>query len=477
MQYVRAMGIGGFKTIQHGGDMDGEPNTQGNSSAGTTQHMEQDTDRYFDQHFSPDSDTNAPVIPISDGNEDAGSGTIKRKRTRSHRDPSEGGWDTTVISAPESHTSKATRKHSHHHHHHRRAKWVKPLIIVLIVIAALAGIAFGLFTWYMHLIDGESSFDGKTKSEVRGALTEASAGQPFYVLVASSDLGAGAAGSDEGTGALALLRVDAANSTLSALLIPRDTPHTDASGAIGKISLAHASDNAAGIIDAVKELTGLEISHYVEMDEGALERLIDNLGGVSVDLPAAFDLETATGEKVHLDKGLQHLNGEQALALSGARSLYEGAGRAANKQLAVSQVIAGITEAVTSRPALQIPGTISDSAACIKTDMAAGEILDLVKRIGKIPTIYAGIGPTNGAENPYVSSNASSSGHPWLCYVDEAGWENVLATLQAGKDPSAVSYAKDAVHFAGQPEETWSLGPVALDELSLAQEVTETTGI
>ena len=448
-----------------GEDLDAQKDSSANIGRHAGKHADEQADRYFEQQFDQQIGTEMPVVPISD----TGTGTVKRKRAESDRDPSEGGWDATIVAAPISHTNRAHKKHRHRHHHHSRTpKWVKPLVIVLIVVAVLAGAAFGLFTWYMSSLDSALAFDGETKAEVEGALTEASADQPFYTLATTSGLRADADGN--GAGAIVLLRVDPTISAFSALLIPRDTPYTDSSGSTAKIASVYEDNGAAGIIGAVEELTGLKISHYAEVDEGALESLINNLGGISIDVPAALDFKTAEGETVHLDEGLRHLNGEQALVVAGTRSLYEGAEHSGDRQPALGQVLSGIAQVVTTRPLLKKPGAISDTAACVKTDLTAGELLDLITRMGKTPTAYSGIGPASGAVDPYVTDSASSNSHPWLCYVNETGWQNALAALQAGEDPSLVSYAKDAVHFAGQPEDTWSLGPVTPDDLRALEE-------
>ena len=421
----------------------------------------------------------APAAPATPVAAPASSGTIKRKHHHSHRDPSEGGWDTSVVAAPYSHTNEA---HKHKHRRKHRRKWVKPLVIVLIVIAVLAAAAFGLYMWYMNSINEAMKLDEATKAEVEEALVEAEADQAFYVLVMGSDLRQTVAEAEaeaeyyadsdtygvdgiSRSDALFVVRVDPATSTVTVLSMPRDTPYTYPDGTIGKLNHVYTSYGASGVINAVQKITGLNISHYVELRGSDLENLVNNLGGISVEVPMTFDYTTITGEYVHLDEGLQHIDGAQALALAGMRVLYEGKSRDILRQSAGREVIRGIMDAVLSRPLLELPGTIADAAACMKTDMTADEILDIAQKMNGSPTIYQGAGPMEGSVNPYVYDDKYDGGHPWLCYVDDEGWERVVSVMEENGDPGEVSYEGDLVHYAGQPRETWMLGLVTPDEL------------
>jgi LCP family protein required for cell wall assembly len=72
------------------------------------------------------------------------------------------------------------------------------------------------------------------------------------------------------------------------------------------------------LIGAVHDHLGIEIAHYVEVDFVGFERLIDAIGGLTLQ-PSAPLRDANTG--LSLDEGCQHIDGTQALQLVRARHL------------------------------------------------------------------------------------------------------------------------------------------------------------
>ena len=395
-----------------------------------------------------------------------------RKRKRSRRDPSEGGWDTTILVADDSHKAR----HHHHKHGRHRRKWPKVLAIVAAVIVVLVGAGAASAALYLNKVNNSMSL-GEYTEEIKQALTEIPVSQPFYVLVLGSDMRQSiaaeemeAAGKDihDDSDLIMLLRVDAPKSLVTMLSVQRDTPAISDDGTIQKLKYVYGKEGPTGSIKAVEKIAGVDITHYVEVHGTDLEELVDNLGGISVDVPMAFDYKTITGNQVHLEKGPQRLNGAEALAFANMRVLYEGDGgkQDMQRQSAARQVVTGIINAVRERPLAQIPDAVVNAAACVKTDFSTSDLIDLARIMGSSVTVYSGTSPNTGALNPYVYDERvlEEPHHPWLDYVNDAGWARVIATMNAGEDPSTVSYKDDVVHFAGQPEETWDQGPLKPEE-------------
>ena len=66
-------------------------------------------------------------------------------------------------------------------------------------------------------------------------------------------------------------------------------------------------------IDAVNDLTGLNIKYYVTIDTAALRHLVDAIGGVTFNVPINMDYDDSSQDLyIHLKAGEQLLNGEQA---------------------------------------------------------------------------------------------------------------------------------------------------------------------
>lgn len=64
---------------------------------------------------------------------------------------------------------------------------------------------------------------------------------------------------------------------------------------------------------AVNKITGLNITYYVVVSNNALVQLVDAIGGVEYDVPIDMDYDDSSQNLyIHLEKGYQKLNGEQA---------------------------------------------------------------------------------------------------------------------------------------------------------------------
>ena len=66
-------------------------------------------------------------------------------------------------------------------------------------------------------------------------------------------------------------------------------------------------------IDAVNNLTGLNLKYYLTVDTKALRDLVDAIGGVDFDVPIDMDYDDSSHDLyIHVKAGMQKLNGEQA---------------------------------------------------------------------------------------------------------------------------------------------------------------------
>lgn len=398
--------------------------------------------------------------------------------------PSDSVWDGSVAMAPNSHKAK-----SKNHRHRRRMSTGKKvligIVIAIVAILAAAGIAVAL---YINSINNALSL-GEDADEIKGALTATRHTEPFYMLVMGVDKREGYVpdsireaypdfdpddwyASNEGWGSdgyvksdvIMLVRVDTDNSKVSLLSIPRDTPYLYDDGVIRGVNYAYATGGGPAVIRVVSDLTGLDISHYAEIDRWGLVELVDGLGGIDVNVPMSFDYTNLIGDPVHLEAGWQHLDGDQALALSGMRILYSDK-QDQRRQTAARQVVEGIIGAVVSQPATQIPGTVADAAACVATDMSVGDIADMAQKFGGGVAVYTGSAPAAGAKDPYAPYDPPKEGYQWLTFVDEEGWARVMKAFTSGEDIGKVSYEGDKVHYAGQPKESWSRGLVPPEDL------------
>ena len=174
------------------------------------------------------------------------------------------------------------------------------IFIVILVILAIAG---GLFAKRVHDLDGNwlaalFGHDEKTLENL----------DKLYVLAMGESQGM--------SDTIIACSYDPKTQQASMLSIPRDTfvGHSEYNAsAYDKInSLYNNGRDPQKTIDAVNEITGLDIKNYVLIDTQALVELVDAIGGVEFNVP--MDMKYNDNKQdLHIDlqEGWQTLNGEQ----------------------------------------------------------------------------------------------------------------------------------------------------------------------
>ncbi|MBA2874608.1 LCP family protein [Thermaerobacillus caldiproteolyticus] len=127
---------------------------------------------------------------------------------------------------------------------------------------------------------------------------------------------------DTRSDALLLATFNAKNKSVKMVSIPRDSyVYIPCEGKYDKITHAHAYGGVKGTVEAVEHLFNIKVDYYVKMNFYAFMDIVDALGGIEVEVP--YDLKEKDSEDHHnaivLKKGLQTLNGEEALALARTR--------------------------------------------------------------------------------------------------------------------------------------------------------------
>jgi polyisoprenyl-teichoic acid--peptidoglycan teichoic acid transferase len=155
------------------------------------------------------------------------------------------------------------------------------------------------------------------------------------------------------TDTLLVLTIDPHTFEAGMLSIPRDLT-VDMPGIINpnKINTAHRFGEYYNLpgggpglaMRTVEDLLGVPIDYYVRIDFYAFERIIDEIGGVELEIPKEIKVDPLGPENtIPLEPGLQHLDGPVALAYARARNTPGGDFDRAGRQ---QQVILAVRERV-----------------------------------------------------------------------------------------------------------------------------------
>ena len=149
----------------------------------------------------------------------------------------------------------------------------------------------------------------------------------------------------------------------------------------------------------LEQLYGIDISYYARVNFTSLETIVDALGGVDVNSEVEFE---KNGYSFH--KGLNHMNGAQALTFSRERySFTEGDNQRGKDQEAVlTAVIQKATSPAILKSANEILASVSD---CVETNMTQDEMAKFIN-----------MQLTEGGSWNIESQAASGTGDTQACY-------------------------------------------------------------
>ncbi|WP_366923727.1 LCP family protein [Metallumcola ferriviriculae] len=163
------------------------------------------------------------------------------------------------------------------------------------------------------------------------------------------------------------------------LSVPRDTYAKVPGHGNTKINHAHAYGGMDLLTTSVEELLGTDIDRYVEVDFQGFINIIDILDGVETDVEKDMYYEP---ENINLKKGLQTLNGEDALAYVRYRSDGRGdIGRVGRQQKFLNLLL---DQAVEAKTLWKLPELIGELRKNVKSDLTVKDMLLLAKDLNGI---------------------------------------------------------------------------------------------
>ena len=165
------------------------------------------------------------------------------------------------------------------------------------------------------------------------------------------------------------------------------TPGDESTGHFGKINGAMSTygGDIHTYISAVENLYKIKIDNYVIVNFTSFEKIIDNLGGVELELTSAEINEINNHQKryggVYIDKtfdgtkGMVKLSGKQALAYCRIRKIDSDNMRANRQKICLSKVFSDMKNASS----VQLLKILNDMVPYIRTDMPKSNIISTAK--------------------------------------------------------------------------------------------------
>jgi LCP family protein required for cell wall assembly len=337
-------------------------------------------------------------------------------------------------------------------------RWVLVVLLGVILFLVVFGVA-----GYLSVSSGVSDANARLPRNVRPALAPdngllLSSSTTILLLGTDHATGKGSAsrGTDQHSDSITLLHTDPGRHRLVYLSVPRDLRVDIPGYGYQKINAAMQFGGPRLAVKTLDVLLGksLPINHVVIVDFNQFEKLIDAVGGITVDVPEnivsnRFDCPYKTQERClqwqgwRFRKGPTHLSGHQALIFSRIREnqldkSWTDFDRQHNQQLVVQATLSKL-----SSPSLffSLPFSGGSLLKPIATDLSTWKLMQLawVKfRAGS--TIHCRLGgtPTTIGGGDYIVGSSDN-----ISVIDE-----VLGQSAPQAPPKGQPYAPGCVRGA-----------------------------
>ena len=177
------------------------------------------------------------------------------------------------------------------------------------------------------------------------------------------------------TDALILATFNINDKSVKMVSIPRDSyVYIPEKKKKDKITHAHVYGGTEGTIETVEELFDIPVDYFFKLNFNAFIDVVDALGGITVDVPITFTEQDSKdrADAIHLEKGLQELTGEEALALARTRKIDNDIERGKRQQLVLKAII---DKAVSIGSITKYGNVMESMGDNLTTNMEFGEML------------------------------------------------------------------------------------------------------
>lgn len=270
-------------------------------------------------------------------------------------------------------------------------------------------------------VDVESTIQSAEESTPIEPITTANGGKVYTIYLSGIDTrGEMTAKSRSDVNIIATVNTD----THEILLVstPRDyfVPLSISGGAPDK--LTHAGIYGIDVcMDTLGMLYDIDINYYFRINFGGFVKVIDALGGITVNSDYDFDSKNILG--YHFNKGENYVNGEQALIFARERYAFQEGDRQRGKNQ--MEVIRGVVKKALSPEILTSYSSILSSLdGCFGTNITYEEIAQILQQQltngGDWTIVSYSVNGTGATEKPYSMSQKAYVMVPDYSTVDKA---------------------------------------------------------
>jgi polyisoprenyl-teichoic acid--peptidoglycan teichoic acid transferase len=271
---------------------------------------------------------------------------------------------------------------------HRRPRSVGSWLVRGIAAALALGLLSAGLVAAPHLREASSALAAAPAVELRAAhgasYVPALAGKrPLFILALGSDARPGQVVSRERADSIHIIGVNPAKRRATILGFPRDAWVFIPGFGHSKISNAMAFGGPGLMIRTLEGLTGIRFDFYMLTSFDGLQRMVDAVGGLTVDVPYGMNDRPS---HAHLKAGVQRLRGWQALALARNRKDTPNGdfSRSLNQGRLISSALSQLRKEFQESPARLLKYVVTGWRN-VATDLSFATLFDLAMAATQVP--------------------------------------------------------------------------------------------
>jgi len=240
--------------------------------------------------------------------------------------------------------------------------------------------------------------------------------EPFTVLISGMD-DTGTPNHDSRSDVNMLVMINPQTRLIQMVSFPRDAYVENPALWNGHDKLTHLGNHGIeNLVVGLEKVIGFDIDFYAKVNFTSLLEIVDALGGVEVDVPYTFIEQNSNRvlNTIYVEKGLQVLNGEEALAFARHRK-SEGVGDVGRTK-AQQMVLTAIIKKALTTPS-KLPTLLDIAPKYMVTNMSSNQIEDFLsyqlENMGSWKMLSCTL--SNGSYGSLVT--ASMGNMPLSCYI------------------------------------------------------------
>ena len=300
--------------------------------------------------------------------------------------------------------------------------------IIISAIITLIGLTLIIGGYFIYLINdlGDKVNENGTSNPI--GITDffiTSFREPLTVLVLGVDARDEQLIEETRSDTIMLVTLNPITRQVAAVSFPRDTYVLINDIGYTKLNHAMAYGGVPLLKETIESNFGIPIDNYVAMDFVAFEKIVDQLGGLEIDVEKRMYYKSGD-INVNLQPGLQQMDGQTLLGYVRWRNDSEGdLGRIERQQ----EAIEGLGEKATSLAALaNINEMLDILGEHIKTDMTTQELLDITKK-------YSNFSKEDWHSMTLGGESArSGEDNLWYYFYSDENKEELLSFIETYRD-------------------------------------------